>query len=102
MNKLFTIFVICLGLFLFATLSGCTSTNKSNAGKVSNEKALPEWGNKTCPIMGGKMEAEKKYFTVYEGKKVYFCCPGCSTKFNKNPDKYRQALFDDVKKNAKR
>jgi YHS domain-containing protein len=42
--------------------------------------------NKICPIMGAKVNP--KIFTEYEGKKVYFCCPGCIPMFKKNPNKY--------------
>jgi YHS domain-containing protein len=45
----------------------------------------------TCPIMKGN-KINKKLFTVYKGKKVYFCCPGCEKKFNKNPKKYIKDL----------
>jgi len=41
---------------------------------------------KTCPIMGGAID--KKIFTEYKGQKVYFCCPGCKTKFEEDPEKY--------------
>jgi Cu(I)/Ag(I) efflux system membrane fusion protein len=44
----------------------------------------------TCPIMGGPIN--KDVFTVYEGKKVYFCCPGCKPEFEKNPEKYLAKL----------
>jgi len=39
-----------------------------------------------CPVMGGAIN--KDYYTVYKGKEVYFCCPGCETEFLKNPEKY--------------
>ena len=41
----------------------------------------------TCPIMEGK-PIDKAVFTEYKGKKVYFCCPGCDTKFKADPEKY--------------
>ncbi|MHC4546052.1 MAG: YHS domain-containing protein [Planctomycetota bacterium] len=34
----------------------------------------------------------KDLFTVYKGKKVYFCCPGCKPEFEKNPEKYLAKL----------
>ncbi|MDH4240978.1 MAG: efflux RND transporter periplasmic adaptor subunit, partial [Phycisphaerae bacterium] len=34
---------------------------------------------KTCPVMG--LAVNKDLFTVYKGKKVYFCCPGCKPEF---------------------
>jgi len=45
---------------------------------------------KLCPIMGGAIN--KELFTVYKGKKVYFCCPGCAPEFLKNPEKYIEKL----------
>jgi YHS domain-containing protein len=45
----------------------------------------------TCPIMKGN-PINKSVFTVYQGKKIYFCCPGCDTAFNKNPKKYVKDL----------
>lgn len=45
---------------------------------------------KVCPVMGGKIN--KEHFTVYKGKKVYFCCPSCEPEFLKNPDKYIDKL----------
>ncbi len=41
----------------------------------------------TCPIMEGK-PIDKAVFTEYKGKKVYFCCKGCDSKFNADPEKY--------------
>ncbi len=39
-----------------------------------------------CPVMNQPID--KRYFVEYEGKKVYFCCPGCESKFNEEPEKY--------------
>jgi YHS domain-containing protein len=39
-----------------------------------------------CPVMGEPID--KNIFVEYEGKKVYFCCKGCETKFNENPELY--------------
>jgi YHS domain-containing protein len=41
----------------------------------------------TCPIMEGN-PINKAVFTEYKGKKVYFCCPGCDSKFRADPEKY--------------
>lgn len=40
----------------------------------------------TCPMMDGQ-KIDKKYFADYQGKRVYFCCPGCVAAFNQNPEK---------------
>ena len=41
----------------------------------------------TCPIMEGN-PINKAIFTEYKGKKIYFCCPGCDSKFKADPEKY--------------
>lgn len=56
--------------------------------KMEKELQTPE--QTTCPVMGGKVN--KDIFTEYEGKKVYFCCPGCRPVFEKNPEKYISKL----------
>jgi YHS domain-containing protein len=43
-----------------------------------------------CPVMG--LAINKELFTMYKGKKVYFCCPGCKPEFEKNPEKYLAKL----------
>ncbi len=44
----------------------------------------------TCPVMGGAIN--KDIFIEYQGKKVYFCCPGCEDQFKKEPEKYLAKL----------
>jgi YHS domain-containing protein len=39
-----------------------------------------------CPVMGQPIN--KDLFVEYQGKKVYFCCPGCEEKFKAEPEKY--------------
>ena len=46
----------------------------------------------TCPVMGGKIN--KDVFADHAGKRVYFCCPGCSGAFEKDPAKYVKKLED--------
>ena len=43
-----------------------------------------------CPVMGNPIN--KDHFVEYQGKKVYFCCPGCDKEFLKNPEKYLPKL----------
>ena len=35
-----------------------------------------------CPVRGG--EIDKEVFVDVDGKRVYFCCPGCDSKFLKD------------------
>lgn len=44
----------------------------------------------TCPVMGGKID--KRFYTDYEGKRIYFCCGACPAQFAKDPAKYVKAL----------
>jgi YHS domain-containing protein len=39
-----------------------------------------------CPIMGG--EIDKKFSVDYQGKRIYFCCPGCEEQFLEDADKH--------------
>ena len=39
-----------------------------------------------CPVMGGAIN--KDIFVEHQGKKVYFCCPGCIEQFEAEPEKY--------------
>jgi YHS domain-containing protein len=67
--------------------------------KVDEKKgtASKEPWNKVCPVKGNPIEADSP--TVEFNGKVYaFCCPGCDTKFAKNPEKYAKNLSEDGKK----
>ncbi len=44
-----------------------------------------------CPISGKPVE--KKVSIKHDGGKVYFCCPGCVAKFEKEPAKYQGKLL---------
>ncbi len=61
-------------------------------GMDSSAEVLQDEGivQKICPVMGGAIN--KDVFTMYKGKKVYFCCPGCKPEFEKNPEKYLAKL----------
>ena len=51
------------------------------------EKGKPQT---LCPVMGG--EINKEVYTDHEGKRVYFCCPGCIEKFKADPETYIQKM----------
>ena len=44
-----------------------------------------------CPVMVGN-KVDPEIFTVYEGKKVYFCCLDCKATFEQEPEKYVAGL----------
>ena len=44
----------------------------------------------TCPVMEGPIN--RAIYVEHEGKKVYFCCKGCETQFQEDPEKYVKLL----------
>ena len=59
--------------------------------KLSHENHPVAYGEQTrCPVMDAPVN--KDLFVEYKGKKVYFCCPGCSEKFLADPEKYLPKL----------
>ncbi|MBI1390855.1 MAG: hypothetical protein GC154_20690 [bacterium] len=46
-----------------------------------------------CPISGEPIQ--KDVSAVIDGKKVYFCCPGCDAKFKEDSAAYFQKLADE-------
>ena len=76
----------------------CCGCGKKPAAKA--KIAEPAGKEQTvCPIMGGKID--KKVFTDHDGKRVFFCCPGCIAKFKKDAAKYIKQMEDKGIKLAK-
>lgn len=75
-----------------------TKIDSSKVLKVdeNNLTVAKEPWNKVCPVKGETIEADSP--TVeYKGKVYAFCCPGCDTKFSKDPEKYLKNLSEDGK-----
>ena len=64
-----------------------------DSNSVVEPAELKIW-NKVCPVMGNKVDVEGPTIE-YNGKLYGFCCPGCDTKFEKNPEKYSKNLSED-------
>jgi YHS domain-containing protein len=64
--------------------------------KIDDEKAAAKPWNEVCPVKGNKVQ-EETVLVEYNGKHYGFCCPGCDTKFEKNPVKYSKNLSKDGK-----
>ncbi|TVM15032.1 hypothetical protein DPQ33_16215 [Oceanidesulfovibrio indonesiensis] len=45
----------------------------------------------TCPVLGSELQ-NKEVYVDYEGKRIYFCCPGCDKQFLENPEKYLKEM----------
>ncbi|UCG92929.1 MAG: efflux RND transporter periplasmic adaptor subunit [candidate division WOR-3 bacterium] len=78
---------ILIGLLLLfvATVSVFSFARSNEENKVElniGDKAV-------CPVMGGEFTiTESTPVVEYNGKKYYFCCPGCDKEFSENPEKY--------------
>ena len=81
----------------------CTKDSKSCCGaseisgmqmKASKETTEVRIWNKVCPIKGESVDTEVPTFE-YNGKIIGFCCPGCDSKFHKDPEKYMKNLNED-------
>ncbi len=63
---------------------------EQNNHAVPKDENIIDLKNKKCPVMGG--DTIEDAFIIYEGKKIYFCCPGCDKTFLQNPEKYLKKL----------
>ena len=60
--------------------------------------AAGETLQKTCPVMG--MPIDKRYYADYEGRRIYFCCPDCAAKFEKDPKAYLEKVDAEINGDA--
>jgi len=92
--------VICISIINFAQdkNEGLKDPHhKVETANDSSKTVSKEPWNKVCPVKGNPIEDDSP--TVeYKGKIYAFCCPGCDTKFAKNPEKYAKNLSEDGKK----
>lgn len=72
-----------------------TTTTKPMTEQVAEAKVGTF--NAVCPISGEKVDPNGA--TVeYKGKKIGFCCPACTPKFQENPEKALKDLSPDGQK----
>jgi len=78
-----------------AEVAFCCNGCKGKASKASGDELLAlVFGDFSkgftlqteCPVAGKPINVDKS--VEYEGQKVYFCCGGCSKKFEADPAKY--------------
>lgn len=67
---------------------GSHQADQKQAPTVFN--AAQKVGTKaSCPISGEEFTiTAATLHSEYKGKHVYFCCPGCKPRFDKDPEKY--------------
>jgi len=89
--------VIATTLFVssvsFASMPLCGADDGRHAetsGAPSGFDTAQKVGTKaSCPVSGeGFAIAANTAHSEFKGKHYYFCCPGCKTQFDKNPDKF--------------
>jgi len=92
MNTILKISVVLMAVLLTVGLTGCnhgkkkTSASPAASAKVSSAAVEQT----TCPVEGAAIN--KNVYTMYKGKKVYFCCEKCKAAFEKEPEKYVSKL----------
>jgi YHS domain-containing protein len=64
--------------------------------QAAKDKVVFENVQTTCPVMGNPID--KKFFTYYKGRGIYFCCADCVEKFKADPGKYMKNLEGGAKK----
>ena len=69
---------------------------------VTNVLALPEVGNKICPVSGDKIKSMGEAVKIeYKGKTYNLCCKMCVKDFNKDPEKFSKKVEAEVKSGKK-
>jgi len=95
-----TSFVDYQGQRVFFCCPGCEDSflaaPEKYFGAAAKDKVLFENVQTTCPVTGEPID--KKFFTYYKGRGIYFCCADCIEKFNVDPDKYLKAMREAEEK----
>jgi len=79
--------VLLLGLVFPAAVIHADETHGESHTPATGPSPVEDIAQTTCPVMTGN-KIDPNIFTVYHGKKVYFCCAICKGKFQKDPEKY--------------
>ena len=80
----------------FANCGVCAVADSETKGAVGDlageEIEEGEVINDICPVMGGKIDKDTPYKTVYKGETIGLCCSSCVAKFKADPEKYMKKL----------
>lgn len=92
-NKLLVLFalpMIILMMSNFALACGCGCMGAScGSSNVSSSQVQQTEGKVQCPVMKNWfIPGDKTEKAEYKGKTYFFCCAGCKTQFDKDPEKY--------------
>jgi YHS domain-containing protein len=73
--------------------SKCCSMKGKETSSLTGESSEVAF-NKVCPVKGGEVDSDSPTFE-YQGKVYGFCCPGCESKFEKDPETFLKNLNED-------
>ena len=83
------IWLLIVGIFAVGCGEGAgTGSTRDEAPAIQLVKGTQE----LCPIMGNPIVEDS--YADYNGKRIYFCCPGCDAKFKEDPEKYIKQMED--------
>ena len=86
-----SIAVVVAGMSLGVLLTGAAAMAEEAASASTNQAAaVVGKPQTTCPVTGDAIN--KKFYTDYEGKRIYFCCNMCPKMFAKDPEKYMKKM----------
>ncbi len=79
-------------ILAISLLIGCDRHHDDHDGhdRAAHHAADSAIEQTMCPVMDAPIN--KAYAVEYEGKTVYFCCPGCDSTFLEEPEKYLHKL----------
>jgi YHS domain-containing protein len=91
-TKMKTVVLLMTVLLVAAGIVGCKKKEgKTNISPAASAKVSSAAIEQTiCPVEGAAIN--KNVYTMYKGKKVYFCCEKCKAAFEKEPEKYISKL----------
>jgi len=89
MKRLLPIWSVAAGFLLSSALAW--GAGAAHEHPPAPREAGSHAAQRYCPVMTGN-EIDPDIFTVYRGKKVYFCCQECKRRFEAEPEKYLARL----------
>jgi YHS domain-containing protein len=96
--------VDALGQRIYLCCKGCVDAARKDPAKalktLGTRGEFAESLQKTCPVMGGKVDPE--LYVEYEGRRIYVCCGGCIDKVKAEPALYARKVAEQWEKERKK
>ena len=84
-----------VGMVLMAglafSLAGCGGDRPAPEMQDEADVVDAVENQQVCPVMPN-MAIDRSIYVDHEGKRVYFCCPGCVGAFRADPERYLEKL----------